>query len=102
MASTGNNPYEVELLTVQYTTALELLLQLKISKLRGRINSGTHVGKQASPIQQIGVLEYRQPAGRYAPLVPQEPNYTSFAASSIPRVGSPWPRMPLVTVSSTI
>jgi hypothetical protein len=76
MASVGNNPYEVELLTVQYTTALELLLQLKISKLRGRVNSGTHVGKQASPIQQIGVLEYRQPAGRYAPLVPQEPNYT--------------------------
>ena len=76
MASVGNNPFEVELLTVQYTTALELLLQLKVSKLRGRINSGTHVGKQASPIQQIGVLEYKQPAGRYTPLVPQEPNYT--------------------------
>ena len=76
MASTGNNPFEVELLTTQFTTALELLLQLKISKLRGRVNSGTHVGKQASPIQQIGVLEYRQPAGRYSPLVPKEPNYT--------------------------
>ena len=76
MASVGNNPFEVELLTTQFTTALELLLQLKLSKLRGRINSGTHVGKQASPVQQIGVLEYRQTAGRYSPIVFQYPNYT--------------------------
>lgn len=76
MASTGNNPYEIELLTTQFTTLLELLLQLKVSKLRGRVNSGAHVGKQASPVQQIGVLEYRAPAGRYTPFTFQEPNYT--------------------------
>ena len=76
MASTGNNPYEVELLTTQYTTLLELLLQQKISKLRGRVETGTHVGKMASPVQQIGVLEFRQPAGRYSPITFQLPNYT--------------------------
>lgn len=76
MASTGNNPYEVELLTTQYTTLLELLLQQKISKLRGRVNSSTYVGKMASPVQQIGVLEFRQPAGRYSPIGFQLPNYT--------------------------
>lgn len=76
MASTGNNPYEVELLTVQYTTALELLLQQKVSHIRGSINSGTHVGKMASPVQQIGVLEFRQPAGRYSPIGFQIPQYT--------------------------
>ncbi len=76
MASTGNNPYEVELLTVQYTTLLELLLQQKTSKIRASVNSGTHVGKAASPVQQIGVLEFRQPAGRYSPIGFQLPNYT--------------------------
>jgi len=76
MASVGNNPYEIELLTVQYTTLLELLLQQKMSMLRARVNSGTHVGKAASPVQQIGVLEMRQPAGRYTPINLTFPNYT--------------------------
>lgn len=76
MASIGNNPFEVELLTTQYTTLLELLLQQKVSKLRSRINSGMHVGKQASPVQQIGVLEFKQPAGRYSPIQFQLPQYT--------------------------
>jgi len=72
----GNNPYEVELLTQQFTARLDLLLQQRISKLRGLCDSGMHVGKGASPVQQIGVIEYKQPAGRYSPLVPDEPQYT--------------------------
>lgn len=76
MANTGNNPYEVELLTTQYTTLLELLLQQKTSKLRGRCASGMHVGKMASPIQQIGVLEPKAPAGRYTPIVFDIPQFT--------------------------
>lgn len=76
MSSIGNNPYEVELLTTQFTTLLELLLQQKTSKLRGEVNTGAHVGKMASPVQQIGVLEYRQPAGRFSPITFQLPNYT--------------------------
>ena len=76
MPNVGSNPYEVELLTTQFTTRLDLLLQQKISKLRGRCETGSHVGKQASPVQQIGVLSYAQPAGRYAPVVPRIPQYT--------------------------
>ena len=76
MANTGNNPYETELLTQQFTTRLDLLLQQMVSKVRGTCDSGMHVGKAASPVQQIGVLEYKQPAGRYSPLVPDVPNYT--------------------------
>lgn len=72
----GNNPYETELLTVQYTTLLEVLLQQKLSRVRGTVNSGMHVGKQASPVQQIGVLEFRQPAARYSPIQFQLPQYT--------------------------
>lgn len=72
----GNNPFEVELLTVQYTTMLELLLQQRTSRVRGSFNSGTHIGKSASPVQQIGVLEFRQPAARYSPIQFQLPQYT--------------------------
>jgi hypothetical protein len=72
----GNNPYEVELPTAQYTSALELLLQQKISKLRGLFSSGGHVGKMASPVNQIGYLEFKQPQARYAPIHFQIPNYT--------------------------
>lgn len=76
MSGPSVNPYEVELLTTQYSTVLELLLQQKISKLRGKCASGTHVGKMASPVQQIGVLEFKAPAGRYSPIQFQIPNYT--------------------------
>jgi len=76
MANTGNNPYEVELLTTQYTTLLELLLQQKTSKLRDAVSTGVHVGKMASPVQQIGVLSVRAPAGRYSSITFDIPNYT--------------------------
>lgn len=76
MANYGNNPYEVELLTTQYTTLLDLLLQQRMSKLRGYVQTGVHVGKMASPVQQIGVLEAKAPAGRYSPLTFQLPQYT--------------------------
>ena len=72
----GNNAFEVELLTTQYSSVLELLLQQKMSKLRGLIASGNHVGKQASPVQQVGNVEFRQPEGRFAPIAFQLPNYT--------------------------
>lgn len=76
MASTGNNPFEIELLTTQYSTTLELLLQQEMSLLRSRFTTGSHVGKMASPVQQIGTLEFRQPAARYTPITLQTPNYT--------------------------
>lgn len=76
MASTGENPYEVELVTIQYPTVLETLLQQKMSKLRMYIESKQYVGKAASPINQIGVLEAKAPQPRYAPVVFDIPQYT--------------------------
>lgn len=76
MANYGNNPYEVELVTTSFNSTLEMLLQQTVSKLRGHVSSGMYVGKQASPVQQIGVLDFKQPAGRFSPIVPQLPNYT--------------------------
>lgn len=69
------NPYETELLTVQYNAALELLLQQKDSRLRGAVRTGSHVGKMASPVQYIGTLEFRQAGARGSPLTPQTASY---------------------------
>ena len=57
MASIGNNPYEVELLTVQYTTLLELLLQIAaIDEFRNdearKFRRAPH-GSVLSPVQAV-------------------------------------------------
>lgn len=56
-----------KLFTTQFSTNIELLLQQMGSKFRGRVREGTHVGKQASPINQIGAIVMKAPAGRFAP-----------------------------------
>ena len=56
-----------KLFTTQFSTNIELLLQQMGTKLRGRLKEGTHVGKQASPINQVGAITLKQPAGRFAP-----------------------------------
>lgn len=58
--------------TTQFTTNLELLLQQQGSMLRGRCREGMHTGKMASPINQIGTLALKAPAGRFAPLPNQQ------------------------------
>ena len=55
------------LFTTEFKTNLELLLQQMGSKLRGRVKEGFHVGKQSSPVNQVGPVESKAPAGRFAP-----------------------------------
>jgi hypothetical protein len=90
MVASTPNPFEVEMLTTQYTPTLELLLQQKVSKLRGLVDTGAHVGKMASPIQQISAVEFKQPQGRYAPIQFQLAQYTRRWVSPTDRdVGIP-------------
>lgn len=56
-----------QLYTTQFATNLELKLQQMGSKLRGKVREGFHVGKQASPINQIGAIALKAPAGRFSP-----------------------------------
>lgn len=56
-----------QLYTTQYATNLELLLQQTGSKLRGRVMEGMHVGKQASPINQISPIVAKSAGGRFEP-----------------------------------
>lgn len=52
----------------QYSTNISLLLQQKGSKLRNTVTVGSHVGKQASPVDQFGAVEMQPVTSRFAPL----------------------------------
>lgn len=70
------NPYEIELQTTEYTSAMELLLQQTESKLRSAVTSAMYRGKMATPIQQAASLDFKAPVGRYSDKVPQIEQYT--------------------------
>jgi len=65
-----------KLYVTEFSTILVLKLQQRQSKLRGRVMEGFHVGKQASPIQYIGAIQMRAPAGRFAPIQRQDVDFT--------------------------
>ncbi len=65
-----------KLFTTQFSTVLALKLQQRQSKLRGRCQEGFHVGKQASPIQYIGAIQMKTPAGRFSPIGRQDVDFT--------------------------
>jgi hypothetical protein len=65
MAADGQGLFPLE--TTQFSTNLELKLQQMGSKLRGKVREGYHVGKMASPVNQVGAIQSKTPAGRYAP-----------------------------------
>lgn len=66
----------IKLAVTQFSSLLMLKLQQEQSMLRGRVMEGTHVGKQASPIQYIGAIQMKAPAGRFAPLNRQDVDFT--------------------------
>jgi hypothetical protein len=68
-------PFEVELVSVQYTAKLELLLQQKGTRVAGAVSRGNYVGKYASPVQYASALEFRTPGPRGSALQPQLAQY---------------------------
>ena len=59
-----------------FSTVLNLKLQQRQSKLRGRCMEGAHVGKQASPVDYIGAIQMKAPTGRFAPIQRQDADFT--------------------------
>lgn len=57
--------YDPQLFVQQFALNVQLLLQQKGSKLRNSVMSGSHVGKQASPVDQINTLEMNDVTSRY-------------------------------------
>jgi hypothetical protein len=52
----------------QYSANIALLLQQRGSKLRNAVMTGSHTGKQASPVDQVGKVEMQQVTTRFAPM----------------------------------
>lgn len=52
----------------QFATNIQLLLQQKGSKLKKAVMTGSHSGKQASPVEQIGAVEMQVVSSRFAPI----------------------------------
>lgn len=50
----------------QFSTNVQLLLQQRGSRLRGAVMTGTHVGSQASPVDQINPVTANKVLARYA------------------------------------
>lgn len=52
----------------QYASTIQLLLQQKESKFSPFVMRGNHVGKQASPVDQIGAISMQPVVGRFQPI----------------------------------
>lgn len=52
----------------QYSTNLEMLLQQKDLRLASTVRRGDHVGKQASPVDQVGAISAQKVTGRFNPM----------------------------------
>ena len=63
----------IDLYTTQFTANLQLLLQQKQSLVSPYVMSGQHVGKMASPVNQVGVVQMKAPSGRFSPINRQDP-----------------------------
>ncbi len=72
MATEGLYP----IFTTQFSTLLQLKLQQMGSKLRQHVIEGAHVGKMASPMQQMAAIQSRAPAGRFAPMSRVDQDFT--------------------------
>lgn len=70
-----------------FSTILQLKLQQTKSMLRGRVMEGQHVGKQASPVDYIGNIQMKAPAGRYAPNQPQNVDFTRRWVTPVDKEG---------------
>ena len=64
MAAPGVGLYQLQ--TEQFSANLQLNLQQMRSLVRGKVEEGFHVGKQAAPVDYLAPVSMRQPAGRNA------------------------------------
>src|ERR1041385_530007 len=62
--------------TIQFSDNLRLKLQQKGSRLRGKIMEGSHVGKQAAPVDYQGPISDKPVTGRGSPIVHVDQDYS--------------------------
>ena len=70
-----------------FSTVLYLKLQQTQSMLRGTVMEGQHVGSQASPVDYIGDIQMKAPAGRFTPNQPQNTDFTRRWVTPVDKEG---------------
>jgi hypothetical protein len=70
-----------------FSTDLRLKLQQTQSMLRGTVMEGSHVGKAASPVDYIGDIQMKAPAGRFAPNQPQNTDFSRRWVTPVDKEG---------------
>jgi len=57
-----------QLYVEQFATNIQVLLQQKESRLRAAVMSGSHIGKQASPVDQVAAINMQPVTSRFQPM----------------------------------
>jgi len=78
----------IQLFTQQFTSNLQLLLQQLTAMFTPYVDRGSHVGKLASPVNQLGPVQMKAPAGRFAPLDRQDPTMTRRWVQPVDKEGT--------------
>lgn len=65
----SNSNNIVTLYVQQYSTNIQTLVQQKGSRLRGSVMSGSHIGNQASPVDQVGAVTANKVINRFGPII---------------------------------
>ena len=78
-------PFETSMLTLEFNSTFEMLLQQEVSKLRSLITSKGYKGKEAVAVNQMGALQFKMPAGRYSPKQFQIAQFTRPWVTPVPR-----------------
>lgn len=53
---------------MQFASSIQMLLQQKESRFRARVTSGNYIGKQASPVDQVGTIAMQSVDTRFGPM----------------------------------
>lgn len=85
----------------QYTTNVQLLLQQRGSKLRPFVSEGSHSGKQAVPVDQIGKIEMQPVTNRFSPMgrvdAPTDRRWVTPADRDLPQMIDSFDKLRLIT-----
>ena len=90
----------------QFAMNITLLLQQKNSRLRGKVMEGSHFGKQASPVDQYGLVEMQDVTTRFGEMgrvdAPTERRWVLPTDSDLPQLIDTFDKLRLLTDPSSM
>lgn len=90
----------------QYSQNIQLLSQQKMSRLREAVMTGSHSGKQASPIDQIGTVEMQDVTSRFSPMnrvdAPTDRRWLAPLDADLPQLIDSFDKLKLLTDPNSI